>query len=363
MPCDAGPPAVLDCAGEDVWHPRSRGGTARRSTADSTRPSTGARCRCRSTRPRRSRSRPPRKARRASPAPRPGRSTRGSATPRSRRWRSASPTLEGGCGAVGTATGMAAVSVAFLALLRQGDHVVGTHPLYGPTRGLLEKYFTRLRRHLDVRAGGRHRGAARRDPAGDAAGLRRDAGEPDARPRRSGRGGQARARGRGAAGGRQHLRRPAPAAPDRARRRRRAALDDEVAQRPRRRGGRDRRGARAEGAGGARATSRDAFGVDDGPAPGVAGAARDPHPRDARRARAGQRPGARGVARGAPGGRVGALPGPAVAPAVRAGEAADGRPRRGDRLRAARRRRRRPAADERGQARSPWRCRSAASSR
>ena len=52
--------------------------------------------------------------------------------------------LEGGCGAVGTATGMAAVSVAFLALLRNGDHIVGTHPLYGPSRGLLEKYFTRL---------------------------------------------------------------------------------------------------------------------------------------------------------------------------------------------------------------------------
>ena len=52
--------------------------------------------------------------------------------------------LEGGCGAIGTATGMAAVSTVFLALLRQGDHVVGTHPLYGPSRGLLEKYFSRL---------------------------------------------------------------------------------------------------------------------------------------------------------------------------------------------------------------------------
>jgi methionine-gamma-lyase len=52
--------------------------------------------------------------------------------------------LEGGCGAVATATGMAAVSLAFLANLRQGDHVVGTHPLYGPSRGLLDKYFSRL---------------------------------------------------------------------------------------------------------------------------------------------------------------------------------------------------------------------------
>jgi methionine-gamma-lyase len=52
--------------------------------------------------------------------------------------------LEGGTGAVATATGMAAVSLAFLANLRQGDHVVGTHPLYGPSRGLLDKYFSRL---------------------------------------------------------------------------------------------------------------------------------------------------------------------------------------------------------------------------
>jgi methionine-gamma-lyase len=52
--------------------------------------------------------------------------------------------LEGGCGAVATATGMAAVSTVYLALLRQGDHVVGTHPLYGPSRGLLEKHMSRF---------------------------------------------------------------------------------------------------------------------------------------------------------------------------------------------------------------------------
>lgn len=47
--------------------------------------------------------------------------------------------LERGCGAVGTATGMAAVSTVMLALLRQGDHVVATHPLYGPTSSLLDQ--------------------------------------------------------------------------------------------------------------------------------------------------------------------------------------------------------------------------------
>jgi methionine-gamma-lyase len=52
--------------------------------------------------------------------------------------------LEGGCGAVGTATGMGAATTTFLALLRHGDHVVGSHPLYGPTRALLEKQFARF---------------------------------------------------------------------------------------------------------------------------------------------------------------------------------------------------------------------------
>jgi methionine-gamma-lyase len=52
--------------------------------------------------------------------------------------------LEGGAGSIATATGMGAVSVVFLSTLRQGDHVVGTHPVYGPSRGLLVKYLSRL---------------------------------------------------------------------------------------------------------------------------------------------------------------------------------------------------------------------------
>jgi len=52
--------------------------------------------------------------------------------------------LEGGCGAIATATGMAAISAVFLALLRGGDHVVATHPLYGATAGLLTRYFSRF---------------------------------------------------------------------------------------------------------------------------------------------------------------------------------------------------------------------------
>ena len=52
--------------------------------------------------------------------------------------------LEGGCGALATATGMAAVSTVLLTLLREGDHVVATHPLYGSSHVLLTRYFPRF---------------------------------------------------------------------------------------------------------------------------------------------------------------------------------------------------------------------------
>ena len=52
--------------------------------------------------------------------------------------------LEGGCGAVAVATGMAAVSTVLLATLGAGQHMAGTHPVYGPSKLLVEKYFTRF---------------------------------------------------------------------------------------------------------------------------------------------------------------------------------------------------------------------------
>lgn len=52
--------------------------------------------------------------------------------------------LENGRGAVATATGMAAVSAVFLAMLKQGDHVVSTAPIYGATRKLIEDRLARL---------------------------------------------------------------------------------------------------------------------------------------------------------------------------------------------------------------------------
>lgn len=52
--------------------------------------------------------------------------------------------LEHGAGAIATATGMAAISTTFLALLRAGDHVVCTHPLYGSSANLLSNNLARF---------------------------------------------------------------------------------------------------------------------------------------------------------------------------------------------------------------------------
>lgn len=52
--------------------------------------------------------------------------------------------LEGGCGALAVATGMAAVSTVFLSFLKAGDHIVSTDTVYGPTRLILEQEFSRL---------------------------------------------------------------------------------------------------------------------------------------------------------------------------------------------------------------------------
>jgi methionine-gamma-lyase len=51
--------------------------------------------------------------------------------------------LEDGAGAIATSSGMAAVTTAFLALLRSGDHVVSTASVYGPSRVLLERHLSR----------------------------------------------------------------------------------------------------------------------------------------------------------------------------------------------------------------------------
>ncbi len=52
--------------------------------------------------------------------------------------------LENGADAVATASGMGAVSVVYMALLGQGAHLVSTGSVYGPSRGLIEKHFSRF---------------------------------------------------------------------------------------------------------------------------------------------------------------------------------------------------------------------------
>ncbi|HPF69659.1 MAG TPA: PLP-dependent aspartate aminotransferase family protein [Candidatus Krumholzibacteria bacterium] len=53
-------------------------------------------------------------------------------------------TLEGGCGGLAAASGMAAVNMVYLSFLGQGTHVVGTEALYGPSRMILETEYTRF---------------------------------------------------------------------------------------------------------------------------------------------------------------------------------------------------------------------------
>lgn len=52
--------------------------------------------------------------------------------------------LENGCGGIATSSGMGAVCTVYLALLQAGSHVVSTASVYGPSRGLMEKDFSRF---------------------------------------------------------------------------------------------------------------------------------------------------------------------------------------------------------------------------
>jgi methionine-gamma-lyase len=52
--------------------------------------------------------------------------------------------LELGAGGIATASGMGAVSTAYLALLSSGDHVVSTASVYGPSRTLMEKHLSKF---------------------------------------------------------------------------------------------------------------------------------------------------------------------------------------------------------------------------
>lgn len=52
--------------------------------------------------------------------------------------------LEGGVGGIATSSGMAAVSTIYMGLLSQGDHIVSTDAVYGPSRVIMETMFARF---------------------------------------------------------------------------------------------------------------------------------------------------------------------------------------------------------------------------
>ncbi len=52
--------------------------------------------------------------------------------------------LENGFGAIGTASGMGAVTTIYMALLEQGAHIVSGDAVYGPARGVIESHFSRF---------------------------------------------------------------------------------------------------------------------------------------------------------------------------------------------------------------------------
>lgn len=52
--------------------------------------------------------------------------------------------LEHGCGAIATSSGMGAVTTLYMAMLGAGAHVVSTASVYGPSRVVLEKEFSRF---------------------------------------------------------------------------------------------------------------------------------------------------------------------------------------------------------------------------
>jgi methionine-gamma-lyase len=52
--------------------------------------------------------------------------------------------LEHGVGGIATGSGMGAVSTLYTAMLAQGAHLVSTASVYGPSRGLIDKHFSRF---------------------------------------------------------------------------------------------------------------------------------------------------------------------------------------------------------------------------
>ena len=73
--------------------------------------------------------------------------------------------LEGGVGAIATASGQAALHLAIATLAGAGSHIVSSSALYGGSHNLLHYTLVALRRRDELRQAGRHRRLARGDPA------------------------------------------------------------------------------------------------------------------------------------------------------------------------------------------------------
>lgn len=52
--------------------------------------------------------------------------------------------IENGFRGIALSSGMAAVSTVYMSLLSQGDHMISTNAVYGPTRGVMENHFSRF---------------------------------------------------------------------------------------------------------------------------------------------------------------------------------------------------------------------------
>ena len=91
--------------------------------------------------------------------------------------------LEGGVGAIATASGQAALHLAIATIAGAGSHIVASSALYGGSHNLLHYTLSRFGISTTFVKPGDIDGLARRDPAGDAAAVRRDARQ--SRPRRA----------------------------------------------------------------------------------------------------------------------------------------------------------------------------------
>ncbi len=80
--------------------------------------------------------------------------------------------LEGGIGAIATASGQAALHLAIATLAGAGSHIVSSSALYGGSHNLLHYTLARFGIEHHVRASGRHRRLARRDPPEHPAAVR-----------------------------------------------------------------------------------------------------------------------------------------------------------------------------------------------